>query len=211
MIVVDLPRPLGARDHERVARAAGVGEQIVDSRIHHGAESLPAALADQSARSTMAPSSSTARPTSSFVTTWSKSPASSAWRRASSSRSPISPALSVALSRSRRSSSAKLGGSMKIVTASGREASPPWRRGSPARGSRCARRRGSRPPPRGASRSDGRRRSRRARGSRRRRPGAGTPRPRGSGSRGRPPPRAGASGSSPRRPPPGPAAPRPAF
>src|ERR687896_1096453 len=40
MVVVDLACALGGGDDERVARAVGVGEQIVDPWIHHVADSL---------------------------------------------------------------------------------------------------------------------------------------------------------------------------
>src|SRR5919106_31426 len=77
VIVVDLPGALGGRDHEAVTRAFHAPEQIVQSWMHHRAESLPA-----------------------------------------SSRSSISPALSVARSRRRRSSS-RSGASTKMVTLPG--------------------------------------------------------------------------------------------
>src|SRR5262245_7530016 len=60
VVVVDLPCPLGRGDDERIARAAGAGEEIVDSWMHHGARSLPAALGPQSVRSTVVLSSPTA-------------------------------------------------------------------------------------------------------------------------------------------------------
>src|SRR5919108_337689 len=110
VVVVDLPGTLRPRDHERISRAGGVLEQIVEPWIHHRAERLPA-----SSRSTMASRRTTAWSTSSLVTTWSKSAASSICARASASRSPISPALSVARSRSRRSSSPKLGARTKML------------------------------------------------------------------------------------------------
>src|SRR5919109_2273699 len=55
-VVVDLPRSLGSCDHERVAGAADVGEQIVETWMHHRAGSLPA-----SSRTTISVSRSTAR------------------------------------------------------------------------------------------------------------------------------------------------------
>src|SRR5919109_2097857 len=64
MVVVDLARPLGSGDHERVAGAVDVCEQIFESWIHHRAGSLPASW-----RSTISSSRSTARRRSSFSTT----------------------------------------------------------------------------------------------------------------------------------------------
>src|SRR5919198_6540275 len=115
VVVVDLPRALGGDYHERVARVH-VLEQVVDLRVDHGREMVPAALRASLTRPT---SSSVARSSSSLMTTWSNSPACCRWRCASARRSPISPALSVARSRSRRSSSANVGASTKIVTAPG--------------------------------------------------------------------------------------------
>src|ERR671919_2880634 len=64
VIVVDLPGAFGGRDHESVSRAFDGSEQIVQSWMHHRAESLPA-----SSRSTISSSRATARSTSSFSTT----------------------------------------------------------------------------------------------------------------------------------------------
>src|SRR5215210_4876263 len=63
VVVVDLPGPLRARDHEGVAGAVDVFEQIVESWRHHRGESLPA-----SSRSMMPSSAATACSRSSFST-----------------------------------------------------------------------------------------------------------------------------------------------
>ena len=102
VVVVDLPGTLGGHDHERVARV-DVLEQLVDARIDHWPDMVPAARAP--ARRWPA-SSSTARSTSSFRTTYRTRCACSSWlaRRARSARRSR-PSISVARSRSRRSSS----------------------------------------------------------------------------------------------------------
>src|SRR5438874_2897730 len=90
VVVVDLPSPLRGDDHERVARV-DLLEQLIDAWMDHTADMVPA---------TTAASSRAARSRSSLTTTWSKRPACASCFRASSSRSSISPALSVARSRS---------------------------------------------------------------------------------------------------------------
>src|SRR5262245_61946211 len=114
VVVVDLPSALRRDDHQRVAGVDTL-EQLVDAGMDHGCGMVPAA---SSSRRTMPSSLSTARSRSSFAITWSKRSRSFHWSRATASRSSISPALSVARSRSRRSSSSS-GAVMKKVTASG--------------------------------------------------------------------------------------------
>src|SRR5581483_11723880 len=112
VVVVDLPRALGGDDHERVARVDLV-HQFVDAGMDHGRAMVAAPF---NSRATIAASASAARSRSSFSTISSKSPASESWRRAVAIRSSICPELSVARSRSRRSSSGT-GAVTKIVTA----------------------------------------------------------------------------------------------
>src|SRR5581483_5524627 len=114
VVVVDLPGPLGAHDHERIA-GIHVLEQIVDAGMDHGRDMVPAGARRPRTSSV---SSSTACSRSSFSTTWSKEPASASCLRARAIRSPISPVDSVARSRRRRSSSST-GAETKIVTAAG--------------------------------------------------------------------------------------------
>src|SRR4029453_19525038 len=114
VVVVDLAGPLGGDDHQRVA-GVDVLEQGVYAWGDHEPGMVPAAA---SSLRTMLTSSSTARSISSLATTWPNEPACGSWVSARSSRSPISPALSVARSRSRRSSS-WTGAVTKIVTAVG--------------------------------------------------------------------------------------------
>ena len=115
VVVVDLPGTLRGHDDQRIARV-NVLEQIVYAGMNHRFGMVAAGTAD---RRTRAESSLTARSRSSFSTTWSKRSATVellAARRAAA-RS-ISPELSVARSRSRRSSSS-IGAVTKIVTPPG--------------------------------------------------------------------------------------------
>src|SRR6059058_371831 len=91
VVVVDLARALGGDDHERVARVH-VLEQLVDAGMDHGRAMVPA---PSSARRTISSTSLTARSSSSFTTTWSKRSSRSSCCRATSTRTPISPVLSV--------------------------------------------------------------------------------------------------------------------
>src|SRR5918996_4946547 len=61
VVVVDLASPLGGDDHERVARV-DAAEELIDSRMNHGLEMVPAAA---SSSRTTATSSATARSRSS--------------------------------------------------------------------------------------------------------------------------------------------------
>src|SRR5918994_1184052 len=45
VVVVDLPGPLGGRNHEAVAGMTGVREELIDSWIHHVGLSLPESAA----------------------------------------------------------------------------------------------------------------------------------------------------------------------
>src|ERR671934_786293 len=65
VVVVDLPRALGRDDDERIARVH-VLEQVVDARLDHGRDMVPAGT---SRPRTSSVSSSTARSRSSFSTT----------------------------------------------------------------------------------------------------------------------------------------------
>src|SRR6185295_10296013 len=114
VIVVDLPGALRGHDHERVARVH-VLQQVVDAGFDHRRGMV--AVAPRRPRTSVV-SSATARSRSSFSIMWSNSPACSSCFRASSIRSWISPELSVARSRRRRSSSSTRA-EMKIVTAPG--------------------------------------------------------------------------------------------
>src|SRR5919198_781212 len=115
VVVVDLASPLRGDDHERVARV-DVLEELIDTRMNHGPAMLPAA---RNSRFTIVSSSSTARCKSSFTITWSNASSRASCSRATASRSSISPPLSVARSRRRRSSSAIVGALTKTVTAPG--------------------------------------------------------------------------------------------
>src|SRR5262249_32146838 len=114
VVVVDLARALGGDDHEGVARVDLV-EELIDAWMDHRRAMVAASF---KFRSTIATHSSAARSRSSFSTTWSKLDADSFCSRASATRSSISPELSVARSRRRRSSS-ESGASTKIVIAPG--------------------------------------------------------------------------------------------
>src|SRR5436190_18271407 len=65
VVVVDLPGALGRHDHERVARVH-VLEQIIDARMDHGRDMVPAGASNPRTSSVSSP---TARSRSSFSTT----------------------------------------------------------------------------------------------------------------------------------------------
>src|SRR4051812_21576570 len=113
VVVVDLARALGRDDHERIARVDLI-EKLIDAGMDHGRDMVAGV---PRCPATIAASASAARLRSSFSTTWSKSCASWSCSRALRSRSSITPVLSVARSRSRRSSSST-GAVTNTVTAS---------------------------------------------------------------------------------------------
>src|ERR1039457_22791 len=101
VVVVDLPGALGRDDHQRVA-GIDLLHQFVDAGMNHGRGMVAVAL---SSRATISDRRSAAAARSSFTTTWSNSPRSVSCLCAVSIRSSITPELSVARSRKRRSSS----------------------------------------------------------------------------------------------------------
>src|SRR5205814_1199777 len=106
VVVVDLPGALRGHDHQRVARVH-VLEQVVDARMDHGRDMVPAGARRPRTSSVSSP---TARSRSSFSTTKSNSSDCLSCSRASAIRSPISRVVAdtVTSSTGTRSSSSRI-------------------------------------------------------------------------------------------------------